>query len=57
MNLEEIKLEETVICHNCRKVYKTKGWEATQILKEKCPNCGNKTLYWAVKEKEETKWN
>lgn len=53
MSITEIRLENTVICHKCRKVYLVKDWQPQRTLKEKCPNCNEARLYWAVREKEE----
>lgn len=53
MAIYEIKMEETVICHNCRKIFMVKDWKPTDTLKARCPECEKRTLYWAIRTREE----
>lgn len=53
MPIKELKLENTIYCSNCKKVYVVEDWTPADTLNAKCPNCKQKKLYWAVKTREE----
>lgn len=53
MAIKEIKMENTVICQTCRKIFLAEEWKPIDIINKNCPNCKQRTLYWAVRTREE----